>query len=98
MPLILLRKGADCWDMRISDEQAKRAVELLRHGGVEQWEARDNSVDPAVIAQALAVASGTPDFRPEAVAEARWMLEQHPPTAEEVAVKMLSRIASDSLR
>lgn len=57
-----------------------------------------NQVDPAIIAEAVAVAYGSPDSRPEAIEEARWMLEQHPPSSEEVAVKMLSRIVSDSLR
>jgi len=84
--------------MRISDEQAKCAVELLRTGGVEQQGAHDQSVDPAVIAEAMQLASSCPDYREDLIAEARWMLEQHPPTSEEVAAKMLSRIASDSLR
>ncbi|MBI5232259.1 MAG: hypothetical protein HY876_08860 [Coriobacteriales bacterium] len=84
--------------MRISDEQAKRAVDLLRHGGVEQWEARNRDIDPAIIARAVELATDSPDSRPDAVAEARWMLEQHPPSAEEVAAKILSRMASDSLR
>lgn len=84
--------------MRISDEQAKCAVALLRERGVGQQEAHAESVDPAVIAQAVDIAYSSPDFRDDVVAEARWMLEKHPPTSEEVAAKMLSRIASDSLR
>jgi hypothetical protein len=91
--------------MMISDEQVRRALEFLRSQTADV-DARiadvpssaHMNVDPIVIAHATALAASAPELRQDRIEHARHLLSEHPPTSEEVAVRMLSRIVADSLR
>lgn len=89
---------ADSPTMNISDEQVRRAMEILRSGQYADSESHFPDVDPKVIERAMQAVAATPDMRPDRIEHARWMIAEHPPSADEVAAKMLSRIVSDSLR
>ena len=99
------RSTSDSVCMMISDEQVRHALALLRERPDDgESHAADVpstvrcTIDPVVIAHAAAIAASAPDMRPDRIEHARALLRRHPPTSEEVAVRMLSRMLVDSLR
>lgn len=92
--------GADIRpEMMISDEQARRAARFLHRA--ETW-GRDGTdrrplVDEELVERLSRVVSRMPDTRPDRIAHARAMLCS-PPSAADIAEKMIERIVSDALR
>ena len=99
------RSASDSVCMMLSDEQVRHALALLRERSDDSESHPIDvppeprcTIDPVVIAHAAAIAASAPDMRPDRIEHARALLRRHPPTSEEVAVRMLSRMLVDSLR
>jgi hypothetical protein len=84
--------------MNISDEQVRKAIEILKSGHYGDAGVDGCGVNPDVLERAMRVVAAAPETREDRVEAARWMLAEHPPTSDEVAAKMLSRMVSDTLR
>lgn len=84
--------------MIISDEQVQRVLAYL-HTPTEQHD-RTRPVDvPAdLIERVRAALQDLPETRDERVVEAVARLQGNPPSADEVAAKIIARAISDSLR
>lgn len=83
--------------MMLSEEQARLAVEALRnrHGSAQT---AGVEVAPETLAMAREAVFDAPDVRAERVLEACTRLLTKPIDSRDLADKVISRIASDSLR
>jgi anti-sigma28 factor (negative regulator of flagellin synthesis) len=83
--------------MIISDAQAKLATEHLRHQAPVAPSPHPE-VSSDLLRRVMREVAEVPDTREERVAEAREWLAEGDIDAHDVASKMLSRIAADSIR
>lgn len=84
--------------MIISDEQVRLAANYLRKPHAYCTPAAHCDVTEDLLVRVRAVLATLPETREERVNEARQRLEADPPSAEEIAAKIIGRAISDSLR
>jgi hypothetical protein len=84
--------------MIISEEQAKLAARYARSHGETASDSHHVDVPPELIELATAAAKSAPDIRPQRIEDAKERMGTGELDSRDVAVKMLSRIVSDSLR
>ena len=84
--------------MMISNEQARRAAELL-----QTPEYRCNGSAPCevpcdLLAKVRLHLDGLPEYRQDRVEAARMRLDSEPPSSDVIAAMMIGRILSDQIR
>ncbi|MFA5845075.1 MAG: hypothetical protein WC971_09640 [Coriobacteriia bacterium] len=88
--------------MIISDEQVRLALEYLQSPRVaspgDPGRAADSGVTPELVERVKSALESMPETRGDRVAEARAVLESSGFASHDVAVKMIGRIISDSIR
>jgi hypothetical protein len=87
--------------MIISDEQVRLALEYLHTSGESSVRLPVDSavgVTPELVERVRRAIAEAPETRPDRIEEARVLLNSAEPSSREVAVKMIGRIISDSIR
>jgi hypothetical protein len=98
-PVKNLRERADTNStMIISEEQVRLAADYLRTHDTQGRSALHGEVPEHLLKQVQEILAKLPETRDERVTEAKHRLKDHPPTADEIAGKIIGRAISDSLR
>ncbi|MBW6467779.1 MAG: hypothetical protein ACNA76_03455 [Anaerosomatales bacterium] len=84
--------------MIISDEQVRLAVDYLLTHDTDNDETPPCEIPEQLLKRVSETLRALPETRDERVIEARARLKAHPPSAHEVAAKIIGRAISDSLR
>ncbi len=84
--------------MIISEEQVRLAVRYLQTPSVTSDTTLTCEVPPELLDRVKDALALLPECREERVVDARDRLAAMPPSADEIAEKMIGRIISDSLR
>ncbi|MBE0416467.1 MAG: flagellar biosynthesis anti-sigma factor FlgM [Coriobacteriia bacterium] len=84
--------------MIISEEQVRLAVDYLRTHDTHNEHSIPGDVPEHLLKRVREVLDTLPETRDERVSEAKDRMETHPPSAEEVAAKIIGRAISDSVR
>lgn len=84
--------------MIISDEQVRLAVDYLLTQDPYTEQALRCEVPDQLLKRVHETLEALPETRDERVLEARERLRAHPPSADEIAAKIIGRAISDSLR
>lgn len=84
--------------MIISDEQVRRALDYLRTPTTHEKSSTPCDVPDDLVKRVREALRELPDTREERVAEAIDRLRADPPSADEIAAKIIGRVISDSVR
>jgi len=82
----------------ISNEQARRAAELLQTPEYRSNGSVPSEVPCDLLAKVRLHLDGLPEYRHDRVEAARARITTEPPTSHEIAVMMIGRIVSDRIR
>ncbi len=82
----------------ISDEQARRAAELLHTPEYRCSGCITVEVPPDLLAKVRFHLDGLPEYREDRIDAARARIATQPPTSDEIAAMMIGRILSDQVR
>jgi len=84
--------------MIISDEQVQRALDYLHTPTANRADVPTCSVSEDLVARVRQALQELPETRDERVNEAKERLQDDPPSADDIAAKIIGRAISDSLR
>jgi predicted neutral ceramidase superfamily lipid hydrolase len=84
--------------MIISDEQVQRALDYLHTPTAHEADVPTCTVSEDLVARVRQALQELPETREERVNEAKERLQGDPPSADDVAAKIIGRVISDSLR
>ena len=84
--------------MIISDEQVQRALDYLHTPAAHESKVSTCTVSEDLVARVRQALQELPETRDERVNEAKERLQDDPPSADDIAAKIIGRVISDSLR